>query len=234
MNNQPSQPKKKIAWLAIAAAIVTIFAAIGGVVYLAGGDSKSEGGDKGEEMSQEDKEFSNPADQDAAYIIKISGKTFSYKSQLKDLEEVDFYVRDSVKDEEAKAGKYMIMFGGGSLVNEKKNLSLKFTPYNDGEEDVKIPEAKLGQVTVSQDRDDAKNEEYSKWTFYGGIHLGSTEKELLEVFGEPSGERETEDYKGEKNTKYEFRSSVYQKFEFTVAEGKVTEMSWTNYGKLAH
>ena len=235
MEQQPQAANKggKNNSLTIIVAVIVALVVGVSVYFITRGDSGKTDGDKKDETSQEEKTFSNPADEDAAYTIKISGKTFSYKSKLEDLEEVDLYVRDSVKDEKAKAGKYMIMFGGGSLVNEKKDLSLTFTPYNDGKEDVKLPEAKLGKVTVSKDSDDEKNEEYSKWTFYGGIHLGSTEKELLEVFGKPASERESEDYKGNKNTKYEFRGSVYQKFEFTVTEGKVTEMSWTNYGKLA-
>lgn len=236
MEQQPQAANKggKNNSLTIIVAVIVALVVGVSVYFITRGDSGKTDGDKKDETSQEEnKKFSNPADEDAAYTIKISGKTFSYKSKLEDLEEVDLYVRDSVKDEKAKAGKYMIMFGGGSLVNEKKDLSLTFTPYNDGKEDVKLPEAKLGKVTVSKNSDDEKNEEYSKWTFYGGIHLGSTEKELLEVFGKPASERESEDYKGNKNTKYEFRGSVYQKFEFTVTEGKVTEMSWTNYGKLA-
>lgn len=184
--------------------------------------------------SQGEQPFSNPADEDSAYTITIDGKTFNYKNKLKDLEEVGLYVRDSVKNETAKAGKYMIMFGGGDLVDLEKNISLSFMPYNDGTEDVKLPDAKLGTVTIRyDDNHQEKNDIRSQWTFYGGIHLGSTEEELLEVYGEPYDKSEYENYKGEMKTTYKFRGSSYQNFEFAVIDGKVTEMSWTNYGSLA-
>ena len=126
------------------------------------------------------------------------------------------------------------MFGGGSLYNKDSETSLNFTPYNDDTEDVKLPSAKLGKVTVSHTGNSTKDAIYESWTFYGGIHLGSTEDELLEQFGNPYDKKEAEDYNGDPNTKYDFRGSTIQKFEFTVKEGVVSEMSWTNYGMLAN
>lgn len=214
----------------IVAVLVALIAGVSVYFILRGN-----GGESGNNSnsSQEEQSFANPADEDAAYIINIDGKTFTYKNKLKDLEEVGLYVSDSVKDETVKAGKYVIMFAGGRLSNTEKNISLRFMPYNDGTEDVKLPDAKLGTVTVSLDTNEAKNDIYSQWTFYGGIHLGSTEEELLEVYGEPYDKSESENYKGEMKTTYKFRGSSYQNFEFAVIDGKVTEMSWTNYGSLA-
>ncbi len=215
--------------------IISIIVALvaGVVVYFIVRGNGGESGNNNGGSSQEEQSFANPADEDAAYIINIDGKTFTYKNKLKDLEGVGLYVSDSVKDETVKAGKYVIMFAGGRLSNTEKNISLRFMPYNDGTEDVKLPDAKLGTVTVSLDTNEAKNDIYSQWTFYGGIHLGSTEEELLEVYGEPYDKSESENYKGEMKTTYKFRGSSYQNFEFAVIDGKVTEMSWTNYGSLA-
>ena len=118
MEQQPQAANKggKNNSLTIIVAVIVALVVGVSVYFITRGDSGKTDGDKKDETSQEEKTFSNPADEDAAYTIKISGKTFSYKSKLEDLEEVDLYVRDSVKDEKAKAGKYMIMFGGGSLV----------------------------------------------------------------------------------------------------------------------
>ncbi|MDO5474949.1 MAG: hypothetical protein Q4F61_01010 [Candidatus Saccharibacteria bacterium] len=216
--------------------IISIIVALvaGVVVYFIVRGNGGESGNNNGGSSQEEQLFANPADEDAAYIINIDGKTFTYKNKLKDLEGVGLYVSDSVKNETAKAGKYMIMLGGGDLVDLEKNISLDFMPYNDGTEDVKLPDAKLGTVTIRyDDNHQEKNDIRSQWTFYGGIHLGSTEEELLEVYGEPYDKRESENYKGEMKTTYKFRGSSYQNFEFAVIDGKVTEMSWTNYGSLA-
>jgi hypothetical protein len=174
-----------------------------------------------------------PADQDSSYFIKIDGKTFTNQSKVSDFADAGYTYNAAAKDTNIPAGKYMILIGAGYLSNKTDNTSFDIMPYNDGDEGVKFPESKVGKVTVSQSTDLAKNAILEKITFYGDIHLGSTEEEVLSAFGEPSEKTEQTDYKKNPYTQYEFRGSVYQKFEIQVQDGKVIEISWTNYGTLA-
>ena len=169
---------------------------------------------------------------DDAYFIKIDGKKFTNKSKLSDLETVGYKIDSRVADQDVAAGKYLIMIGGGSLKNEEKNVSFSITPYNDGEESVKFGSAKLGQVTIEKSTFEEKNAVFETFEFYGGIKLGSSEADLKKVFGEADSSREAKDYKDNPYTVYEYKDKTWKKFEFTVTDGKVTKIVWTNYGKL--
>ncbi len=179
------------------------------------------------------KSSANPADDKKSYTIKIDGKTFSYESKISDLESVGYTVRDVAKDVTVPAGKYKLLIGAGSLYNSTDDTAISFTPYNDGESNANVKDAKLGKVTIESSTDEKKNEIYSKIEFYGGIHLGSTEKELKKVFGEAYDETESKDYKGNPYKTLEYRGKVFRNFTFTVTDGEVTKMEWTNYGTLA-
>ena len=155
------------------------------------------------------------------------------KALMADLDSSKRYeVSDKVVNEKVPAGKYMIMIGGGYLTNKENDTDFKITPYNDSSNDTTFPDAKLGSVTISDAYDEDEQAILEKIEFYGGIHLGSTRKELTKVFGEPTDEREYDNYKGGKYQKLEFEAKTWKKFEFQIEDGKVTEMSWTNYGKL--
>ena len=183
----------------------------------------------------EDKTSGNVAADDSAYFIKIDGKKFTNQSKLSDLEAVGYKTNEKLADEDVPAGKYMIMMGGGSLTNTANNTSFSITPYNDGAETVKFPSAKLGQVTIEKDTfHEEKNEIFNTFEFYGGIKLGASEETLKKTFGEPTSSREAKDYKDNPYTVYEYEDKTWKEFEFTVMDGKVTKIKWTNYGKINH
>lgn len=169
---------------------------------------------------------------DDAYFIEIDGKKFTNKSKLSDLEAVGYKIDSRVADQDVAAGKYLIMIGGGSLKNEEKNVSFSITPYNDGKETVKFGSAKLGQVTIEKSTFEEKNAVFETFEFYGGIKLGSSEADLKKAFGEADSSREAKDYKDNPYTVYEYKDKTWKKFEFTVTDGEVTKIVWTNYGKL--
>jgi hypothetical protein len=189
-----------------------------------GGDNK--GGKSG------DDKYTEPAQVDDAYFIKIDGEKYTYRSKLSDLSKSGYEVNDKVKDQNVPAGKYMIMIGGGYLTNKENDTDFKVTPYNDSSNDTTFPNAMLGSVTISDSYDKDEQAILEKIEFYGGIHLGSTREELIEVFGEPSESKEYDNYKGGKYEKIEFQAKTWKEFEFQIEDGKVTEMTWTNYGKL--
>lgn len=183
----------------------------------------------------EEKTSGNVAADDSAYFVKIDGKKFTYQSKLSDFETVGYKTNEKLADETISAGKYAIMMGGGSLTNVDNNTSFSITPYNDGSEDVKFPSAKLGKITIEKDTfHEEKNEVYNTFEFYGGIKLGTSEEDLKKIFGEPTSSREAKDYKDNPYTVYEYQDKTWKEFEFTVMEGKVTKIVWTNYGKINH
>ena len=172
------------------------------------------------------------ADNDA-YFIKIDGKTFGINSKISDLESVGYKVREAAKDSKVPAKKYLLLIGGSKLTNESNKASFDFTSYNDSDEDVVVTDAKLGRVSVSYGiNEDDRKSIYEGFEFYGGIHLGSTEEDVKAAFGEPTGSTDYTDYKGNPYTKIEYQDAVFRKFVFSITDGKVTEIEWTNYGTL--
>ena len=243
----PKTEKKSNAGVIVAIIVAALIIA-GGVVAavllipkLTGGDNGGDNNDSSKIEEKKDKDnggddeektVSNPSKTDDAYYIKIGKKKYTFRSKLSDLSESGYEVSDKVVDEKVPAGKYMIMIGGGYLTNKADDTDFKITPYNDSSSDTTFPNAKLGSVTISDAYDEDEQAILEKIEFYGGIHLGSTRKELIKVFGEPTDEREYDNYKGGKYQKLEFEAKTWKKFEFQIEDGKVTEMSWTNYGKL--
>ncbi|MBR6166193.1 hypothetical protein IKQ65_01000 [Candidatus Saccharibacteria bacterium] len=217
-----------------------IIGIIAGALIIAGGvvaaillinNANNGGGEEGgnQEIAQD---VSEPYKNDKAYFIKIDGKTFTNQSKIKDLGKVGYNYNSRVEDQNVPAGKYMIMIGGGSVSNSDKGTSISITPYNDGKESVKFPEAKLGKVTITTSTLAKAQAEYEKMEVYGGIHLGSTRKDVVKAFGEPTDSHEYEDYKGNKYEKIEYQDKTWKEFEFKIEDGKVTEIVWTNYGEL--
>lgn len=205
-----------------------------------GDENTSQNADKDDNKKDDDDDddndgddsYSEPAKVDGAYYVKIDGKKYTFRNKLSDLSESGYEVNDKVKDEKVPAGKYMIMIGGGYLTNKANDTDFKITPYNDSSDDTTFPNAMLGSVTISDTYDEDEQAILEKIEFYGGIHLGSSRKDLIKVFGEPTESKEYDNYKGGKYEKIEYQDKTWKKFEFQVEDGKVTEMSWTNYGKL--
>lgn len=217
-----------------AAIIIAALVVAGGIVaaVLLSQNKSSDGGEKKDETSEE-KKVKNPAADDSAYTVKINGKTFTAGDKVSSLEEAGYAVRESVKNEKVPAGKYLLLIGGGSVYNKDEDVSISFTPYNDTEESLTIPNAKLGKITIEKSTLEKKQAIFEKIEFYGGIKLGSTREELVKAFGEPTSATERESYDGSKYETIEYKDKVYKKFEFKIEEGVVTEMEWTNYGDLA-
>ena len=195
-------------------------------------ENTSQNADDNKKDDDDNDGYSDPAKVDEAYAIKIGGKKYTFRSKLSDLSESGYEVNEKVKDEKVPAGKYMIMIGGGYLTNKSDDTDIKVTPYNDSSDDTTFPNAMLGSVTISDAYDEDEQAVLEKIEFYGGIHLGSSRKDLVKVFGEPTESKEYDNYKGGKYEKIEYQDKTWKKFEFKVEDGKVTEMSWTNYGKL--
>lgn len=233
-----SAPKKSNVGLIIAiiaAALVIAGGAVATILILINANSGADNNSGASNLSvEEEKKVSEPYKNDSAYYIKIDGKKYGYKSQLSDLKEAGYEVYSAVKNKTVPAGKYMIMIGGGSLSNSEKGTSFSITPYNDGSDDVTFPEAKLGKVTVSKSTIAKAQAEYEAMEFFGGLHLGSTREELIEIFGEPTETHEYTNYKNEPYEKIEYQDKTWKEFEFQIEDGKITEISWTNYGGLNH
>ncbi|MBR5419180.1 hypothetical protein IK110_02950 [Candidatus Saccharibacteria bacterium] len=235
---QAAAPKKKSNAGIIVAIIVAALIIAGGItaaiIILLNNNGGGAGGNepKTAQEAAKDGETSKPYESDSAYYVKIDGKKYTFESKLSDLEEAGYKVSSYVENKTVPAGKYMIMIGDGSLSNSDKGTSISITPYNDGEDDVLFPEAKLGKVTVSTSTLTKAQAEYEAMEFFGGIHLGSTREDLVKAFGEPTDTHEYENYKGGKYEKIEYKAKTWKTFEFKVEEGKVTEIVWTNYGGL--
>ena len=227
-------PKKKSNVGLIIGIIVGALVIAGGVVaaILIINNANNGGGEGGEQEIAE--EVSEPYKNDKAYFLKIDGKAFTNQSKIKDLGKVDYNYRSTVENQNVPAGKYMLMIGGGYVNNSDKGTSIAITPYNDGSDSVKFPEAKLGKITLTATTVAKAQAEYEKMKIYGGIHLGSTRKEVEKAFGEPTDEHEYDNYKGGKYQKLEYKDKTWKLFEFKIEDGIVTELSWTNYGKLNH
>lgn len=223
---------KKTPTAAIVIAALVVAGGIVAAVLLSQNKGSSSDGEKKDGTSQE-KTVKKPATDDSAYTVKINGKTFTAGDKVSALEEAGYAVRESVKNEKVPAGKYLLLIGGGSVYNKEDDASISFTPYNDTEESLTIPNAKLGKITIEKSTLEKKQAIFEKIEFYGGIKLGSTREELIKVFGEPTEATERESYDGSKYETIEFKDKVFKKFEFKIEEGVVTEMEWTNYGDLA-
>ncbi len=236
--------KKSNAGLIVAIIVAALIIA-GGIVaavllipQLTGGNNNGDNNENTSQNADDNKKdddndgYSDPAKVDDAYFIKIDGKKYTFRSKLSDLSESGYEVNEKVKDEKVPAGKYMIMIGGGYLSNKADDTDFKVTPYNDSSEDTTFPDAMLGSVTISDAYDEDEQAVLEKIEFYGGIHLGSSRKDLVKVFGEPTESKEYDNYKGGKYEKIEYQDKTWKEFEFKVEDGKVTEMTWTNYGKL--
>lgn len=249
-NKAPKTDKKSNAGIIVAIIVAALIIA-GGVVAAVllipqltkGGDNNGDNssqtadnnggdnGDNGNNGGSSDK-YTDPAKVDDAYFIKIDGKKYTFRSKLSDLSESGYEVNSKVKDQKVPAGKYMIMIGGGYLSNDDNDTDFKVTPYNDSNDDTTFPNAMLGSVTISDTYDKDEQAILEKIEFYGGIHLGSSREDLIKVFGEPTESKEYDNYKGGKYEKIEYQAKTWKEFEFQVEDGKVTEMTWTNYGKL--
>ena len=225
-------PKKKsnvgLIIAIIAAALVIAGGVVAAILLI---NNANKGGDGDQEIAQD---ISEPYKNDKAYFIKIDGKVFTNQSKIKDLGKVGYNYNSRVEDQNVPAGKYMIMIGGGSVSNSDKGTSFSITPYNDGSESVKFPEAKLGKVTITTSTIAKAQAEYEKMEVYGGIHLGSTREDVIKAFGEPTDSHEYNNYNGGKYEKIEFQDKTWKEYEFKIEEGKVTEIVWTNYGELNH
>ncbi|MBP5634219.1 hypothetical protein J6X09_00785 [Candidatus Saccharibacteria bacterium] len=234
--NQESKPaaapKKSNVGIIVAIVIAALVIA-GGVVAAILIINNNNGGGEGEEpkTAQEDQE-SKPYEKDSAYFIKIDGKKYTYKSKLSDLAESGYEVNSRVENQTVPSGKYMIMIGGGYLNNNDNSTNISITPYNDDADDVTFPEAKLGKVTISSVTNVKTQPIYEAMEFFGGIHLGSTREDLVKAFGKPTDTHEYDNYKGGKYEKIEYEAKTWKSFEFKVEDGKVTEISWVNYGGL--
>ena len=207
--SKASAPKKKsntgLIIGIVAGALVIAGAVTATILLIPKGDG--EGGDQ--EIAQD---VSEPYKNDKAYFIKIDGKTFTNQSKIKDLSDAGYKYNSRVEDQKVPAGKYMIMIGGGSVSNSDKGTSISITPYNDGKDSVTFPNAKLGKITLSNSSIASAQAIYEKIEVYGGIHLGSTKKELTEAFGEATSAKENEDYKGNKYESLEYKDGVWKKY----------------------
>ena len=222
-------PKKKSNVGLIIAIIASALVVAGGVVAMILLINANKGEDGDQEIAQD---ISEPYKNDKAYFIKIDGKVFTNQSKIKDLAKAGYNYNSRVEDQNVPAGKYMIMIGGGSVSNSDKGTSLSITPYNDGSESVKFPEAKLGKITITTSTIAKAQAEYEKMEVYGGIHLGSTREDVIKAFGEPTYTHEYDNYNGGKYEKIEFQDKTWKEYEFKIEDGKVTEIVWTNYGEL--
>ena len=234
---QASKPAKKSnvgIIIAIIAAVLVIAGGIIAAILIINGNNGEKDEPKTAEESKDEKDENagKPYKKDGAYFIKIDGKKYTFESKLEDLAESGYKVNSRVENETVPAGKYMIMIGGGYLNNNDNDTNISITPYNDGKDDVTFPEAKLGKVTVSSVTNVKTQPIYEAMEFFGGIHLGSTREDLVKAFGEPTDTNEYDNYKGGKYEKIEYEAQTWKKFEFKVEEGKVTEISWVNYGGL--
>ncbi len=236
-DSKPAAPKKSNAGIIVAIAIAALVIA-GGIVAAILIINNNNGGDGEEPKTAEeskgsqDEDAGKPYKKDGAYFIKIDGKKYTFENKLEDLAESGYKVNSRVENQTVPSGKYMIMIGGGYLNNNDNNTNISITPYNDGKDDVTFPEAKLGKVTVSSVTNVKTQPIYESMEFFGGIHLGSTREDLIKAFGEPTDTHEYDNYKGGKYEKIEYQAKTWKTFEFKVEDGKVTEISWVNYGGL--
>lgn len=236
MNPEPATaaPKKKSNVGLIIGIIVGALVIAGGTVAAIllinnannnGGGEGNEGGD--EEVAQDVKE---PYKNDKAYFIKIDGKAFTNQSKMKDLSKVGYTYKSALEDTNVKPKQYLIVIGGAYLNNSEKGTNINVVPYNDGTETVKYPDAKLGKIGLVASN--AKKDIYEKIEVYGGIHLGSTKEEVVKAFGEATNVTKSTDYKGDPTEKLEYKADVWKKYEITLTNDEVTEISWVNYGGL--
>ncbi len=236
-DSKPAAAPKKSNVGIIVAIVIAALVIAGGIVAAiliinSGNGEKDEPKTAEESKGSQDEDAGKPYKKDGAYFIKIDGKKYTFENKLEDLAESGYKVNSRVENQTVPAGKYMIMIGGGYLNNNDNDTNISITPYNDGKDDVTFPEAKLGKVTVSSVTNVKTQPIYESMEFFGGIHLSSTREDLIKAFGEPTDTHEYDNYKGGKYEKIEYQAKTWKTFEFKVEDGKVTEISWVNYGGL--
>ena len=197
-------------------------------------EEEDEDEEEEEEVDEEEEEDDSTSTETAysytsndAYFVKINGKKYDFNSTLSEVENSGFKLSSQAKEKTVKSGQYLILIGGGTRLT-KGDAGIGFTPYNDGNDTVSVPKAKLGSVSVNTTSLESAQSVLKKITFNGGIHLGSSVDALKKAFGTPT-KLDTASY----GDTYEYKASTYKKFTFKVKEGVVTEISWTNYGKFA-
>lgn len=175
----------------------------------------------GKTQNTENKEVSTVND-NKSYFFKVNGKKFSAGDTIKSITKTGYDLRETEKNEEVPANKYMI--GAGRLVNSDSKLAFSVTPYNPTSENVKIIDSQIGGFKL--DNYYVKYDENIKnIEVVGGLKLGSTLEQVEKVFGEASSVNEYSSY-----TTYKYESDeIYRYYSFDIdKDGKVVLISWKN------
>jgi hypothetical protein len=167
-----------------------------------------------------------PYTKNNAYFISINGKKYDFNNTITEVEKSGFKMHAQAKDQQVPAGGYLILIGGSRLTDSDSD-GFSYTPYNDGKEKIPVSKAKLGSVTIRTPYSDSAKAKFNKITVYGGIHVGSTLAQLKAAFGEPTNKTEAS-----YGDTYEYKDSTYRKYSFSIKNGVVDEITWTNYGSL--
>ena len=212
--------QKKGLIIGIVIAIVIVLIVVGVIVFmnLNKGESNNEAKEE-ESVAEEKVDFLNDND---SYFIMIDGKKYLAGDKISDLSDAGYVLRESDRDVDIPANKYMI--GAGYIQTSENKNSFSVTPYNTTDSSIKVSEAVIGGITL-----DSYNTQYdeklAEIEVYGGIKLGSTMDEIKQVFGEPSSSTE-----GTTSTTYRYESEeTYRNYRFTFdEEGKLSGISWQN------
>lgn len=199
--------------------ILAIIAIFGVSLFVLTGCGANNGTNNNVQTLTQDENFIN---NNNSYYFIIDGEKYTAGDKISELDKVGLATRDSEKDQNVPANKYMI--GAGYMVNSNKKTVIQVTPYNTQSVEAKVSNSCIGGVVI--DANNAKNDErLSNVEIYGGIKLGSSEEDVKRVFGEP-----TSKYEGTTYNSYTYKSDeVYRSFEIRIdKEGKVSYMKWQN------
>lgn len=152
-----------------------------------------------------------------AIVLKLPGK-------LQDIEAAGFKVDDAsiTDDYVVEPNKLKSIF-----VKNDKGVSVKVDLSNDTNEIQKIADCKVSGVCVEEYR--VENREFSV-AFPGSVRIGTSEKELLDVYGKPS-----EEYEGESAHTYVWHSGDdYSKQCRVEVDAKTKLVTWMSMQYTEH
>lgn len=165
------------------------------------------------------------------FFVKIDGKKYYIGDKISTLTKAGYKLNEKAAAETAPAGKYLILFGGSTLKNEDTKGTLGFTAMNPTKSDVLVKDAYIGALAIEKAFDKEAHAENSKMEIYGGLKLGSTKKEVEEIFGKCDNT-----YEGSSIITWEYKSDEsvwrYIKFTFDTKTGEVTEIRVQDYTYL--
>lgn len=173
-------------------------------------------------QEKEENTKTNFLDNDKSYFFLLDGKKYYAGDKISILEKVGYTMKDSEKNSNAPAGKYII--GAGYMINSEKVTAFRVTPYNIEKNDLTVGETVIGGFSMD-DFYAKKDAKAANIEIYGKIKIGSTKSDVEKAFGPTDDITEGTNY-----TVYRYRSSqVFRSFTIRFDENDiVNSIEWQN------